>query len=223
MGIDKKTKKNANDILALENKLQQKEDTINENEIGFSIGFVFNGIDYYYNMNNIKNTKIEASILKNDEKMYVYLKGIHFQQHNVLTLNNDHILDKNVVNIYIVYKLDPITSRDTTFTIQNALFGAMEITKNTDTSKYNCKGYGICFDESEEFTHVRKRGNFSDTTDGRNVIIFGADMSFSKHAYNKANNIYVMGKDYIKKLIILKYMQKKCIIETLQILVKNLY
>ena len=30
--IDNKTKKNASDILALENKLQQKEDTINENE-----------------------------------------------------------------------------------------------------------------------------------------------------------------------------------------------
>ena len=43
----------------------------------------------------------------------------------------------------------------------------MQITKNTDTSKYNYKGYGICCDESEEFTHVRKRGNFSDTTDGR--------------------------------------------------------
>ena len=27
----------------------------------------------------------------------------------------------------------------------------------------------------------------------RNVIIFGADMSFSKHANNKANNIYAMG------------------------------
>ena len=41
--IDNKTKKNANDILALENKLQQKEDTINENEIGISIfrGFFF--------------------------------------------------------------------------------------------------------------------------------------------------------------------------------------
>ena len=34
----------------------------------------------------------------------------------------------------------------------------------------------------------------------RNVIIFGADMSFSKHANNKANNIYVMGKDYIQKI-----------------------
>ena len=99
----------------------------------------------------------------------------------------------------------------------------MQITKNADTSKYNYKGYGICFDESEEFTHVRKRGNFSDTTDGRNVIIFGVDMSFSKHANNKANNIYVMGKDIFKKLMILKYTHKKCIRETLQILVKNLY
>ena len=26
--------------------------------------------------------------------------------------------------------------------------------KNADTSKYNYKGYGICFDESEEFPHV---------------------------------------------------------------------
>ena len=157
-------------------------------------------ISDYYSMNGIKDTKNEMPILKNDEKMYVYLKGSHFQQNNVLTTNNDHVINDNVVNIYIVYKLDPITSRDTTFTIQNALFGAMQITKNADISKYNYKGYGICFDESEEFTHVRKRGNFSDTTDGKNVIIFGVDMSFSKHANNKANNIYVMGKDYIQKI-----------------------
>ena len=154
----------------------------------------------YYSMNGIKDTKNETPILKNDEKIYVYLKGSHFQQNNVLTTNNDHVINDNVVNIYIVYKLDPITSRDTTFTIQNPLFGAMQITKNADTSKYNYKGYGICFDESEEFTHVRKRGNLNDTTTGRNVIIFGVDMSFSKHANNKANNIYVMGKDYIQKI-----------------------
>ena len=58
----------------------------------------------------------------------------------------------------------------------------------------------ICFDESEEFTHVRKAGNFNHTTSARNVRIFGADMSFSKHVNNKANNIYVMGKDYIQKI-----------------------
>ena len=146
----------------------------------------------YYSMNGIKVTKNETPILKNDEKMYVYLKGSHFQQNNVLTTNNDHVINDSVVNIYIVYKLDPITSRDTTFTIQNALFGAMQIAKNADTSKY--------IYESEEFTHVRKRGNFNDTTTGRNVIIFGVDMSFSKHANNKVNSIYVMGKDYIQKI-----------------------
>ena len=117
-----------------------------------------------------------------------------------MTSNNDHVINGNVVNTYIVYKLDPITSRDTTFTIQNALFGAMQITKNADTSKYNCKGYGICFDESKEFFHIRKRGNFNDTTSARNLIIFGVDMSFSKHANNKRNNIYVMGKDYVQRI-----------------------
>ena len=99
----------------------------------------------YYSMNGIKDTKNETPVLKNDEKMYVYLKGSHFQQINVLTSSNDHVINDNVVNIYIVYKLDPITLRDTTFTIQNALFGAIQITKNADTNKYNYKGYGICF------------------------------------------------------------------------------
>ena len=171
-------------------------------------------------MNGIKDTKNETPILKNDEKMYVYLKGSHFQQNNLLTSNNDHAINDNVVNIYIVYKLDPITSRDTTFTIQNALFGAMQITKNANTSKYNYKGYGICFDESEEFTHVRKRGNFNDTTLGRNVIIFGADMSFNMQII-KQTIFTLWVKIVFKKLMILQYTQKKCIIETLQILVKK--
>ena len=48
-------------------------------------------------------------------------------------------------------------------------------------------------------------------------------MSFSKHANNKANNIYVMGKDYITKISDTTYTQKKCFIETLRIQVKNSY
>ena len=87
-------------------------------------------------MKGIEDTKKEMPILKNNERMYVYLQGSNFQQNNVLTLNNDHVINNNVINMYIVYKLDPIaSSRDTTFTIQNALFGAMQITKNADTSK----------------------------------------------------------------------------------------
>ena len=145
-------------------------------------------------MNGIENTKKKMLILKNDERMYVYLQVNHFQQNNILTSNNDHVVNKNVVNIYIIYKLDPIPStRDATFNIQNALFGAMQITKNTDNSKNNYKGYGICFDEGSEFGHTITEGARAHTADARNVLIFGVDMSFSVHATNRANNIYVMG------------------------------
>ena len=72
----------------------------------------------YYSMKGIENTKKEMPILKNDERLYVYLQGNHFQQNNVLTSSNDRVINKNVVNIYIVYKLDPIaSSRDKSFTI----------------------------------------------------------------------------------------------------------
>ena len=111
-----------------------------------------------------------------------------------MTSNNDHVINANVIDIYCVYKLDPIaSSRDTTFTIQNALFGAMQINKNADNSKNNYKGYGICFDERSEFCHTITESGFAHTTDTRNVLIFGADMSFSVHATNRANHIYVMG------------------------------
>ena len=123
-------------------------------------------------MKGIEDTKKEMPILKNDERMYVYLQGSHFQQNNVLTLNNDHVINKNVINIYLVYTLDPIaSSRDTTFTILNALFGAMQITKNTDTSKYDYKGFGICFDERSQFAHTITEGGRAHTTSGRNVLI----------------------------------------------------
>ena len=57
----------------------------------------------YYSMTGIKDTKNETPILKNDEKMYVYLKGSHFQQNKVLTSNNDHVINDNVINIYKLF------------------------------------------------------------------------------------------------------------------------
>ena len=146
-------------------------------------------------MNGIENTKKEMPILKNDDRLYVYLQGNHFQQNNVLTSSNDHVLNEDVVNIYIVYKLDPLAStRDKSFTIQNAFFEAMQITKNaTDSDKNNYKGCGIRFDKRSEFGHTITEGGHAHTTDARNVLIFGADMSFSAHATNRANHIYLMG------------------------------
>ena len=112
------------------------------------------------NMNAFANSKNDLPTLKNDGRMHVYLSGNHFQQNKVNIPNNN-----NAINIYCVYKLDPIaSSRDTTFTIQNALFGAMQITKTADTSKYDYKGYGICCDERSQFGHTITEGGFAHTT-----------------------------------------------------------
>ena len=217
--IVNKTKKNASDILTLESKLQQKEDTINENERGLSFnrGFFFymdqshlvyecklgsfnftlNKISTWKstgifnhsssNMNAVGDASGDLPYPKNNGRMYVYLSGNHFQQ-NIANISNKN----NVINIYCVYQIEPISSsRDDTFTVQNALFGAMQITKNADTSKYKYKGYGICFDEGGTFS---KRN----IDNGRNVLIFGVDETSVVHANNKANNTYVMGDIFVQ-------------------------
>ena len=98
----------------------------------------------------------------------------------------------NSTNIYCVYKLDSISSsRDCTFTVQNTLFGSIQITKNADTSKYKYEGYGICFDEGGTFS-------IGNITNGRNVLIFGVHESSLTHANNKANNIFAMGDGFVQ-------------------------
>ena len=138
----------------------------------------------------VANTKTNLPNNKNDGRINVYLSGNHFQQNLKFFPNNN-----NVINIYCVYKLDPIAStRDTSYTIQNALFGAMQITKNaTDYDENNYKGYGICFNERSQFGHTITENGCAHTTNGRNVLIFGADMSFSIRATNRANHVYLMG------------------------------
>ena len=141
-------------------------------------------------LNSVQNTKNVAPNIKNTNgQLYVSVNGNYFKP-DPITIPN------NVINIYVVYKLDPIKStRNTDYTIQNALFGDMKTTKNTDSSKNNYKGYGLCFDQGGEFGHAVKQGNFNCTTNAKNVIIFGVDTSSSIHA---TNNIYVMGKDFIQ-------------------------
>ena len=130
-------------------------------------------------LKTIPNAQGLLPILKNNGRMNV--------QNKVLHRNNN-----KVANIYIVYKLDPISfSRNTDYTIQNVFFGAIKVTKNTDSSKNKYEGYGICFDESGAFSS----GNI---TNARNVLIFGVDMSSSVHDTNKANNIYVLGKEFVQ-------------------------
>ena len=141
-------------------------------------------------MSTVTNTKTNLPNFKSDGRMHVHLNGNHFQQIVAGIPNND-----DVINIYCVYQLDPIAStRDTSYTIQNALFGAMQITKNaTDYDKNNYKGYGICFDERSKFGHTMSEGGRTHITNGKNVLIFGADMNFSIHESNRANHLYLMG------------------------------
>ena len=137
-------------------------------------------------MSAVEDASGDLPDLKNDGRIYIYLSGNHFQQ------NEANIPNNNVINIYCVYQIEPISSsRDDTFTVQNALFGAMQITKNVDTSKYKYKGYGISFDKGGTFS----KGNINN---GRNGLIFGVDESSLVHANNKANNIYVMGDLFVQ-------------------------
>ena len=55
-----------------------------------------------------------------------------------------------VVNIYIVYQLGASSSHDNDPTLENCLFGAVTLTKNTDI-KYGYSCYGIAFDRKSRF------------------------------------------------------------------------
>ena len=170
------------------------------------------------NMNTVGDSGGGLPDIKNDGRMYVYLSGNHFQQNQVIIPNND-----NVINIYCVYEIQPIaSSRDTTFPIQNALSGAMQITKNTDTIKYDYKGYGICFDEGGTFSHKITEDGRVHTTMGRNAIIFRVDMSSSIHATNRASHIYTMGEGLIQGINDTTLYAGKNYWRNLRILVKNI-
>ena len=81
-------------------------------------------------MNAFKNSRIKLPSLMSNIRPRVYLEGNYFKQNGIKTSNI------NIINIYCVYELKGITSsRNNEFTIQNALFGIVKITKNADTSK----------------------------------------------------------------------------------------
>ena len=174
--IDDKTKKNASDILGFESRLKQKEDIVDEVQRENALTSVR---DYYL------------------DKMYLLYECKAFSFKYISgkinlwksTGVNNYSRDSDM--LYIVYLIDPIgNSRNTDYTVQNALFGDVKITKNaTDTSKHKYEGYGICFDEGGTFS----KGGINN---GRNVLIFGVPENSSVHANNKANNIYAMG-DFI--------------------------
>ena len=63
-------------------------------------------------------------------------------------------IPKNIINLYISYRLGPqLRSSNTDFTLSNyCLFGYVKLTKNADLDKYTYTGYGIGFDSLSEFS-----------------------------------------------------------------------
>ena len=166
--IDDKTKKNASDSLGFESRLKQKEDIVDEvqreNALtsgryyyldkiyllyeykGFSFKYTNNKINLWKStgLNNYRsNSDMDAVSIRTTDlpslvdngRMSVKLDGACFKQTKLIRPNNN-----SVINIYIVYKIEPIF-RVSDYTIQNALFGGVKITKNaTDTSKHKYEG-----------------------------------------------------------------------------------
>ena len=118
-------------------------------------------------------------------------KGADFFQQD----KSNVITAKLIVNIYIVYKLST-KSKSSSNTLQNCLFGATEVKKTnntTDPQKWQYSGYGLAFDRTGQVT-------LNDGSLARNVIIFGANLSTSRHSTSKTQNISVLGHAFIQKI-----------------------
>ena len=83
-----------------------------------------------------------------------------------------------IEDIYTVYDIFSDLSDYNYLTLQNALFGAVKLTKNADISKYGYFGYGIGFDGKVNFP-------FPGGGLGCNVINFGVDMISSTKIDNR--------------------------------------
>ena len=96
---------------------------------------------------------------------------------SILNQSPPSIIHGKVVNIYVVSEIISNSNDSNYPTVENCLFGSVKLTKNTNINKYRYSGYGIGFDRRTSFSI----GNGI----GRNVIIFGVDMSSSLLIGNK--------------------------------------
>ena len=71
--------------------------------------------------------------------------------------------------------------------LKSYLFGATNIVKSGNKTKWVYSGYGVAFDGAVSWSF--------DNDFPRNVIIFGVDNSSSSHTDNHKNNFLILGED----------------------------
>ena len=92
------------------------------------------------------------------------------------------------VCMYVSYKLNPqLRNLNTDFTLDYYLFGSVKLTKNTDQVKCKYSSYSVGF-------HSRLKFLLPDCSMGKNVIIFGAEMSLPVHIDNKGKDILILAE-----------------------------
>ena len=97
------------------------------------------------------------------------------------------------VNIYIVYDISKNINISDYLTLENCLFGAVSLSKNADIDRCRYSGYGIGFDRHIHFS-------FLGIGLGRDVIVFGVDMSSSWKIDNRKKDILISGKGPTQEL-----------------------
>ena len=103
-------------------------------------------------------------------------------------IKNNTSIPKKVINLYISYTLgSQLRNFKTDFTISNCLFGFVKLTKTTDLDKFKYTGYGIGFDSCGEYSSP-------ESGVGKNVFVFGVNMSSSVHINNKGKDVLILGK-----------------------------
>ena len=73
------------------------------------------------------------------------------------------------------------------FSLRNPLFGAVKLTRNLDPNKYKYSDYGAGFGACGSFSLSNCSGS------GRNVVMFGVDMTLFVHMDNEKKDILIIG------------------------------
>ena len=222
--VDDKARANSSKVLSYERKLKQREDTINdlERNASYSRGknyfdgsdrtpncLVFQGVYKYFEDVDVSKTLIKfyanswiSKGLSNEK-----INSVTGFKHPFIAYTNARIklkFDKSILrqksstclgsiaNYYIVYRLSPRTNISS-IVLENCLFGKIKMIKNVDSDKYNYQGHGIGFDSTGTFAHPNGGR-------GKNFIIFGVDMTNSKHANNKIKDFLVLGRGLVQRI-----------------------
>ena len=138
-------------------------------------------------LSNLKIDSIKTNYLLNPRVDHYDISKIRIKfDGSLLNRFPPAILHRNIVNIYIVNEITSNYNDSNYPTIENCLSGSVKLTKNADFNKYGYSGYSIGFD---------RKGSYSVGNEiGRNVIIFGVDMSSSTKIDKRKKDILILGR-----------------------------